>query len=232
MLAATVKKVTWGGTEIFQISITGGGEQVASFVPTVLIKLSLIVSWIICSKRWRTWSSWRSPLIVNSSPRLQCVDELPLLLELLALRAKRFVRIPFFRSGDASTACISPSLVGSSFLNACLFRLSSSQECHPRRVWGLRQRTSSVRWIVTSVDHSWDLSAHTDLTKSLVLCHPGSAKCLLGEISVCCYRLTDGSQQVNQGLLVNEKLSFPGTNLLKDTLVLRIYKRHLAAKQN
>lgn len=41
MLAATVKKITWGGREIFQISIT---EGVANLVPTELIKLSYVAS--------------------------------------------------------------------------------------------------------------------------------------------------------------------------------------------
>lgn len=44
MLAATVKKITWGGTAIFQISIAEGGGVGASLVPTVLIKLSWAVS--------------------------------------------------------------------------------------------------------------------------------------------------------------------------------------------
>lgn len=44
MLAATVKKITWGGTEIFQMSITERGGGGANLVPTVLIKLSCFAS--------------------------------------------------------------------------------------------------------------------------------------------------------------------------------------------
>ena len=57
-----------------------------------------------------------------------------------------------------------------------------------------------ISQLLASLDHSWNLSAHLDLRNSLVLRRPGSAKCLLGEISVCCFSVTDGSQQVNLGL--------------------------------
>lgn len=129
----------------------------ANLVPTMLIKLSHIASWTICSKRWRTWISWRSPLIINASPRLQCVGEIPLLLELLGLWAKsRFARVSSFLSDNIQQHGFS-SLVEAPFLNTCLFKFSSSQDVALRecRSSGKELQHSAEFWLF--LDHSWNL---------------------------------------------------------------------------